>query len=377
MTELASYAMQESLSRGRRFPEDGHSYRSIFMRDRDRVTHSRAFRRLEYKTQVFVNHEGDHFRTRLTHSLEVSQISRTIATSMGLNFDLSEVLALSHDLGHTPFGHTGEEVLNGLMVSDGGFEHNRQSLRIVEVLEERYAGFPGLNLSYEVREGILKHSAKFDKSKATDMVEYNLDEQPLLEVQLVDLADEIAYNTHDVDDGVESKILDLDDLLQNVLSFQHFFEVAAGKFPKGTRRQLFNEALRGVIDFFVTNLIDHSTSTLKGEGIRSVEDVRNCGRRLIGFDPQGAEWGRNLRSYLRTHLYLHHRVAVAMEKARRCLRDLFIAYQNNPTLLPQRHRNKIAQGGKERVICDYLSGMTDRYAYQEHRRLFTAEEHLF
>ncbi len=372
MNRLADYAMQDSRSRGRVFPEEDHPYRSAFMRDRDRVVHSRAFRRLEYKTQVFVNHEGDHYRTRLTHSLEVSQISRTIAAAMRLNPELAETLALSHDLGHTPFGHTGEEVLSEMMADHGGFDHNLQSLRIIEHLEERYAAFRGLNLTYEVREGILKHSATWDKSKVADRTEYNLNEEPPLEVQFVDLADEIAYNTHDVDDGMESKILDLDDLLHQVDSFRHFFQKATEKFPHASRRDHFNESIRGVIDYFVSDLIETSEANLKSAGIRTIEDVRGCGRRLIQFSDEGWKWAQNLRGHLRANLYQHHRVAREMEMARRCVRDLFRAYQENLSLLPLRFRRRAEEEGKERMIADYLSGMTDRYAIREHRRLFVA-----
>ena len=251
---LAPYAMSAGRSRGRRYPEPEHSYRSPFQRDRDRIIHSRAFRRLEYKTQVFVNHEGDHYRTRLTHSLEVSQIARTVARALGLNFDLAESLALSHDLGHTPFGHLGEEVLRELMDGKGGFNHNRQSLRIVELLEERYPDFPGLNLTYEAREGIVKHSSNFDPEKEPFLAEYHAEESPPLEAQLIDLADEIAYNHHDIDDGLESRLLDMEGLVADVPLFGEAFREAERRHPGVDRHQLINAALRRLIDRLVSDL---------------------------------------------------------------------------------------------------------------------------
>src|SRR5213593_1757643 len=264
---LATYAMCAAKSRGRRYLEPEHPYRSAFMRDRDRVIHSRAFRRLEYKTQVFVNHEGDHYRTRLTHSIEVSQIARTVARTLGLNADLAECLALSHDLGHTPFGHLGEDVLRELMKDEGGFDHNRQSLRIVDRLEERYPAFPGLNLTYETREGIAKHSGVFDPRSCPEYAEYDSTEQPPLEAQMIDIVDEIAYNHHDVDDGLESRLIDLDELCSEVELFGGAMEEARRLWPQAGRHSWINASLRRVIDLLVTDLIASTREGVRAAGI--------------------------------------------------------------------------------------------------------------
>jgi dGTPase len=367
---LSAVAQRASESRGRRHSEREHDYRAIYQRDRDRIVHSRAFRRLEYKTQVFVNHEGDHYRTRLTHSIEVSLIGRTVARALGLNEDLVECLALSHDLGHTPFGHLGEEVLDDLLDGHGGFDHNRQTLRIVEVLEDRYTRFPGLNLTWEVREGIAKHSGRIDVGRAPEFAEYEPDLQPPLEAQLIDLADEIAYNHHDVDDGLEAGLLEIDALAEAVPLFGEPLQKARRELTSASERQIRTAALRGLIDVLVTDLIESTRSSAEAAGVRSLEDVRSCDRGLAGLSPEVAEGNRLLKSHLQRHLYLHHRIERMKDKARRILIALYDRYRANPRLLPDETREHSKTDSLERTIADYVAGMTDRYAIQEYRRLF-------
>ena len=366
---LSPYAQTSARSQGRRHPEPEHGYRSAFQRDRDRIVHSRAFRRLEYKTQVFVNHEGDHYRTRLTHSIEVSQIGRTVARALGLNEDFVESLALSHDLGHTPFGHLGEDVLDAFMRDHGGFDHNRQTLRIVELLEERYPAFPGLNLTWEVREGIAKHSGPIDTARAPEFAEYDPLRQPPLEAQLIDLVDEIAYNHHDIDDGLASGILDPEALAAEVPLFGAPLTRARERFPGADARALRTVALRGLIDTLVTDLIESTASRIDAEGVASVEEVR-AGGPLAGLSEPIAEQNRSLKRYLRAHLYEHHRIERMKDKAARVLHALFERYLENPKLLPDDPRRRIGTEGLHRAIADYIAGMTDRYATEEHQRLF-------
>jgi dGTPase len=367
---LSPVAQRGSESRGRRHPEHEHPYRSVYQRDRDRIVHSRAFRRLEYKTQVFVNHEGDHYRTRLTHSIEVSLIGRTVARALGLNEDLVESLALSHDLGHTPFGHLGEDVLAGALAGHGGFDHNRQTLRIVERLEDRYAQFPGLNLTWEVREGIAKHAGPIDAAAAPEFAEYEPELQPPLEAQLIDFADEIAYNHHDIDDGLEAGLLDVDALAgENPLLGRPLAEARSG-LAGARERQVHTRALRGLIDTLVTDLIETTRDNIEAAGVRSTDDVRRAGRPLVGFSPPVQEADRVLKAYLQRHLYRHHRIERMKDKARRVLLALFERYRANPRLLPDETRARVAADGLERVIADYIAGMTDRYAIEEHQRLF-------
>jgi dGTPase len=372
---LSPWAMTSSQSRGRRHPEAEHPFRSPFHRDRDRIIHSRAFRRLEYKTQVFVNHEGDHFRTRLTHSIEVSQVARTVASALGLNDTMAEALSLSHDLGHTPFGHLGEEVLHRLMHDHGGFNHNRQSLRIVEHLEERYPDFVGLNLTYEIREGIAKHSGPCDPRIAPEYAEYHPEEQPPLEAQMIDIADEIAYQHHDVDDGVESGLLDPVTLAAAVPLWGEAWQAALSRYPDAHRRQQVTLALRHMIDRLVTDLVETSRASIASSGVRSVDEVRRLGRPLMGLSPEVAARNRELKRYLHQHLYRHHRIERMKDKARRMMEALFERYRENDHLLPDEHRAKIEALGRERVICDYIAGMTDRYAVDEYRRLFETGDH--
>ena len=297
---LAPYAIQDSQTRGRRYPEPEHPYRSPFQRDRDRIIHSRAFRRLEYKTQVFVNHEGDHYRTRLTHSMEVAQITRTLAEVLGLNAHLCEALALSHDMGHPPFGHSGQDVLNDLMKNFGGFEHNLQTLKIVELLEEKYIEFPGLNLTFEAREGIVKHSTIYKgmKNPPASVRDYALDELPPLEAQIVDLCDEIAYNNHDLDDGLESRLLHLDGLVENVRIFGDLFRSAKTDHPKAPLKLLINKTIISLINIEVTDLIENIRRTIQKEGIKTLEDIRKAPRMLVYFSDEVADKHRELKAHL-------------------------------------------------------------------------------
>jgi dGTPase len=368
--ELAPYAQRSEDSRGRRYSQPEHAYRSNYQRDRDRIIHSRAFRRLEYKTQVFVNHEGDHYRTRLTHSIEVSQIGRTVARPLGLNEDLVESLALSHDLGHTPFGHLGEDVLRELLRDTGGFNHNRQTLRIVEHLEERYPDFPGLNLTWEVREGIAKHSGAIDVEAAPEFAEYAPDLEPPLEAQMIDLVDEIAYNHHDIDDGLDSGLLDLEHLAQSVPLFGEPLEAARQATASGRRRQVYSIALRTMIDALASDLIDTTRRNVVDSGVGSTADVREMGRPLVGLSTEMAARNAELKRYLHRHLYQHHRIERMKDKSRRILQALYQRYFENPRLLPDDTARRTDHDGLERTIADYIAGMTDRYAIQEHRRLF-------
>jgi dGTPase len=362
--------MTAAATKGRRYPEPEHPFRSPFQRDRDRVIHSRAFRRLEYKTQVFVNHEGDHFRTRLTHSIEVSQVARTVARALRLNADLVEALSLSHDLGHTPFGHLGEEVLHALMAKHGGFNHNRQSLRIVEWLEDRYPEWPGLNLTYEVREGIAKHSGPVNLKLAPEYAEYGPEEAPPLEAQMIDIVDEIGYNHHDVDDGVRSGLLPAERLAADVPLFGEPYHAARRRYPSASPRQILAVALTGVIDALVTDLVESSRRRILDSGVRSVEDVRARDGWLIGVGEGMAARNAELKRYLHQKLYRHHRIERMKDKSRRMLRALFERYLDNPGLLPERFQDLVPRYGLERVICDYTAGMTDRYALDEYKRLF-------
>ncbi|MDO3379993.1 deoxyguanosinetriphosphate triphosphohydrolase [Geoalkalibacter halelectricus] len=373
-SDLAPYAARSSESRGRRHQEPFKDSRPAFERDRDRIIHSAAFRRLEYKTQVFVNHEGDYYRTRLTHSLEVAQIARGIARRLRLNEDLVEALALAHDLGHTPFGHSGEEVLNRLMADQGGFEHNRQSLRIVELLEERYPGFRGLNLSWETREGIIKHSVStLEPASDAEAAEYDPSRSPTLEAQLIDLADEIAYNNHDIDDGLKSGYITLEDLEQ-VGIWRETWELVAGKFPGADRHRHVHQTISHLIGTLIHDLVDTTTAAIEAAAILSLEDVRAQRRNLVGFSSMVAEKNRELKTFLHKNLYRHYKVERMRLKTERCLLFLFEAYVDNPQLLPREQREKMALYGHKRAICDYIAGMTDRYALDEYRRLIEPYE---
>ena len=362
--------MPASATAGRRWREREHPFRSPFQRDRDRIIHSRAFRRLEYKTQVFVNHEGDHFRTRLTHSIEVSQVGRTVARALALNQDLVEALSLSHDLGHTPFGHLGEEVLHLLMQKHGGFNHNRQSLRIVEWLEDRYPEWPGLNLTYEVREGIAKHSGPINLRLAPEFAEYGPTVAPPLEAQMIDIVDEIGYNHHDVDDGVRSGLLPAERLAADVPLFGEPWSRARRDYPKASERQILAVALTAMMDQLVTDLIDTSRDRIRGAGMRTLGDVRAHPKWLMGLSETAAKRNAALKRYLHERLYRHHKIERMKDKSRRMLKALFERYLDNSGLLPEAFQARFEKDGRERVICDYVAGMTDRYALDEYRRLF-------
>lgn len=371
---LAPYATRSTASRGREYEEEEHAFRLPFQRDRDRIIHSTAFRRLEYKTQVFVNHEGDYYRTRLTHTMEAAQIARTVAQALRLNQDLAEAIALAHDLGHTPFGHAGERVLHRLMEPYGGFEHNAQSLRIVEVLEERYPQFRGLNLTWEVREGIVKHSPPYDKDLAR---RFDPGAAPSLEAQIVDYADEIAYNTHDIDDGLKSGLLEAQQLEQ-VRLWRETFGAIRQQWPTAGFRIWRYQVQRRLIDLFVTDLVEHTRRTLARERIDSPEAVRSYGKPLVGFSEEVEEKRRELKQFLFDHLYRHYRVTRMMAKAQRVMEELFHAYRSEPGLLPPHVLARCTREGEtlERVVCDYIAGMTDRFAVEEHRKLFDPAERV-
>ncbi len=376
---LAPYAASDAASRGRRHPEAAPAYRSQYQRDRDRIVHCGAFRRLEYKTQVFVNHEGDLFRTRLTHSIEVAQIGRSIARTLGLNEDLTEAIALAHDLGHTPFGHSGQDALNACMQDYGGFEHNLQSLRVVDLLEERYAEFPGLNLTFETREGILKHCSLKNAAELGDVGRRFLDKtQPNLEAQVANLADEIAYNNHDVDDGLRSGLITVEQL-QAVRLFGEQFEEVSRHHPRLPERVCIHEIVRRMINRLVVDLVEESRRQLADSGVASIEEVRRAGRALIGFSAAVREQSLELKRFLRGNLYDHFRVRRMTRKAEQIVADLFGLFMDDPRLLPPQYQDKARatlddRPARARVVADYIAGMTDRYAIREHKRLFDPVE---
>lgn len=369
---LAPYAATAANSRGRKHAEPEHPFRSIYQRDRDRVIHSTAFRRLEYKTQVFVNREGDFYRTRLTHTLEVAQISRTIARTLGLNEDLTEAVGLAHDLGHTPFGHSGEQEMNRLMENYGGFEHNLQGLRVVDLLEGRYRDFPGLNLSYEVREGFVKHNTRHDHPDIPD--EFESAEGALLEIQATVMADEIAYDNHDIDDGLFSGILDEKELME-VSLWRRAMELVGSDYsqlPQPVRRA---EGVRRLINLLVTDVVETSRAKIQHLGIKSVEDVRACKETIITASEEVDSMKDELEQFLFAKFYKHYKVMRMSNKAQRFLRNLFEAYVAAPATLPDLYQKRATEEGLQRVICDYIAGMTDRYAEEEYRVLFHAFEH--
>lgn len=368
---LAPCAVSVSV-RGRRINEPVPIGRSEFQRDRDRIIHSAAFRRLEYKTQVFVNHEGDLFRTRLTHSIEVAQIGRSIARRLHLNEDLVEAISLAHDLGHTPFGHAGQEALNACMKDHGGFEHNLQSLRVVDVLEEKYAAFDGLNLCFETREGILKHCSLAHAAELGEVgVRFLSDQRPSLEAQIANLADEIAYNNHDVDDGLRSGLLTLEQLSSVRLFSEHLEEVHK-VFPGLAERRVVHETVRRMINSLVTDLIEQTESNIRRYAPTSLDEVRSAPT-IVAFSQEMHEKNRELKSVLRTQLYRHYRVMRMSAKARRIISELFQAFMDDSRLLPPQFAPQSEQS-KARLVSDYIAGMTDRYAIREHRRIFAVEE---
>ncbi|GJL74673.1 MAG TPA: deoxyguanosinetriphosphate triphosphohydrolase [Nitrosomonas sp.] len=368
MNNLAPYAVCETNTRGRIVEEASPTGRSEFQRDRDRIIHSKAFRRLEYKTQVFVNHEGDLFRTRLTHSLEVAQIGRSIARNLRLNEDLVEAITLAHDLGHTPFGHAGQDALNACMKEYGGFEHNLQSLRVVDLLEERYAAFDGLNLCFETREGILKHASKKNARQLGEVGErFLLNKWPSLEAQLANFADEIAYNNHDVDDGLRSGLLSLEQL-QDVAIFSRHLAAVREKHPDLTSRRLIHETIRCMINTLATDLTVQSTQNINNAQINDLSDVHHAPP-LIGFSGQIKKEQQELKKFLFENLYLHYRVMRMSNKASHIIRKLFDAFSNNVRLLPIKYQQKFKHEDHQ-AIADYIAGMTDRYAIREYQRLF-------
>ena len=369
---LAPCAADESRSRGRRYDEPRARRRGEYQRDRDRIIHSTAFRRLMYKTQVFVNHEGDMYRTRLTHSLEVAQIGRSVAVALGLNEALTEAVCLAHDLGHTPFGHAGQDELNDCMRGYGGFEHNLQSLRVVDELEERYADFPGLNLMFETREGILKHCSKANARRLGDVGERFLArEQPGLEAQVADVADAIAYNNHDVDDGLRAGLLKLDQLREQPLFGRPYDEVRS-HYPDLEDRRLVYEIIRRMIGTVVNDLIDNTQRNLAESKVQSIDDVREAGRPLVVMSDAVAAEHRALKRFLNRHLYRHEKKLEDARRAQQTLRDLFDAYLADASRMPAEFAAKAAatdEAGRARVVADYIAGMTDRFAIAEHRRL--------
>ncbi|MDX8413670.1 MAG: deoxyguanosinetriphosphate triphosphohydrolase [Mariprofundales bacterium] len=375
---LASYACRSSDSRGRSIDEQPinnqtRDARNLFQRDRDRIIHSSAFRRLEYKTQVFVNHEGDHYRTRLTHSIEVAQIARSICRALALHEDLAESVALAHDLGHTPFGHSGQDALNAVMEPFGGFEHNRQSLRIVTKLEHRYAAFPGLNLSYETLEGMIKHSSHYDKAPDGAAANFHPEEQPTLEAQIGNLADEIAYNNHDVDDGLRAGMLTIQGLRDTAL-FRHSHDAAKQACAGCSERVMIHETVRRMINLLITDVIAETQRNLAQHNITTLQGVRQYCDNIVCFSHEIREWCLEIKHYLFHNMYRHYRVARMSNKATRIIHALFTAYHADPLMLPPSPFARIGDSSnptlRARVIADYIAGMTDRYALDEHDRLF-------
>jgi len=363
---LAPYACKSAESAGREHDEAEHPYRTSFQRDRDRVIHSNAFRRLEYKTQVFVFHEGDHYRTRLTHTLEGSQIARTVARALQLNEELAEAIILAHDLGHTPFGHSGQDVMNRLMKEHGGFEHNKQSLRIVTLLEKRYPNFPGLNLSFEVREGIAKHATTYDSPQ----VKFVRQGQPSIEAQIVDRSDEIAYNSHDLDDGIRSGLITADQLQAVDIWARYYEETAIG----GTDDEEVHikQTIKAILNHLVTDLVRTTSDNIDIMKIYSLNDVRKADKKCVSFSEETNKYNKQLKTFLYKKLYRHYRVERMAEKAEHIIEDLFRAYMKNSHILPEAIHARTKDIGLERVICDYIAGMTDRFALEEHARLFDA-----
>jgi dGTPase len=374
--ELAIYAARSENSKGRVHKDDGSEYRNEYQRDRDRIIHSSAFRRLEYKTQVFVNHEGDMFRTRLTHSIEVAQIGRTIARALNVNEDLTEAICLAHDLGHTPFGHAGQDALNACMKDYGGFEHNLQSLKIVDLLEKRYAIFPGLNLTFETREGILKHCSKNNAKTLGRIGERFINnEKPGIEAQIANIADEIAYNNHDIDDGLRAGLLDIESLRKCELVDIHYKRVKE-KWPDLSGSHLRHEIIRRMINYVVSDLIETSEELITSVSPIDIDDVRKCGKSLIRMSKKTESMHKDLKKFLHDNLYRHERVNLMAEQAKETIDYLFNAYMTMPELLTDElqavissESNKIDKMQTTRLIADYIAGMTDRFAFSEHDRI--------
>jgi len=366
---FAPYAVQVTQSRGRRFAEAQHPYRNDFQRDRDRVIHARAFRRLEAKTQVFTRRYSDHFRNRLTHTLEVTQISRTIAGALALNVDLAEVLALVHDIGHPPFGHAGEKALDSAMRQHSlSFDHNLHALRIVEDFEQRYAAFRGLNLTFEVREGIIKHSCDYDANQHPELTEYFLDQRPPLEAQLIDLTDEIAYNTADLDDGYESHLLSLDEIREGVPIFERYYREVAQIYPEAPQKLQFNETLKRVLNRLVDDLIKTTQKRIQDAGIQTLDDVRRHPARLAAFSLTVDAERKQNKDFLYENLYFSPSLSDEKDDAERVVTDLFDFWMSHPESLPHSYQDKAKEDSLPRVICDYIAGMTDHFIFDQHEK---------
>ncbi len=366
---LATYAVQVTHSRGRRFPEAPHAYRNDFQRDRDRVIHARAFRRLEAKTQVFTRRYSDHFRNRLTHTLEVTQISRTIAGALGLNADLTEALALVHDIGHPPFGHAGEKALNNAMHEHGlFFDHTLHALRIVEDFEQRYAAFRGLNLTFEVREGIIKHSRDYAEKDHPELAEYLLSQRPPVEAQLIDLTDEIAYNTADLDDGYEAHLLTLEQIREGVAMFERFYPEVEHLYPDAPEKLKFNEALKRMLNRFVDDLITNTKSRIEKAQIKSLDDIRRNLERLAAFSPEVETERKQSKDFLYENLYFSSSLSEEKDDAERVVTELFDFWIQHPESLPHAYQEKAQEEGLPRVICDYIAGMTDHFIFEQYEK---------
>ena len=362
---LAPYGMRSKNSKGRAYLDSEPDYRTAFQRDRDRILHTTAFRRLEYKTQVFINYEGDYFRTRLTHTLEVAQVGRTLARALGGNEDLVEAICLAHDLGHSPFGHSGETALARLMKDAGGFDHNKQSLRIVTELEQRYPEFPGLNLTWEVREGIVKHESEYDISDARDL---SPELRGNLETQIANVADELAYTTHDLDDGLRSGMINLQ-ILEGVALWEILKETFnwRGSVLDDIER---HRMIRHLVGLMVTDMIQATDQRLRTSGVKSALELQKLTYNVIGYSEDMQRRNRELKDFLYQKLYRHYRVVRMQVKAENIIKNLFEAYKNEPAMLPTQYQKIIAVRGLERTLCDYIAGMTDRFAIEEHQRLF-------
>ncbi len=371
LSPSAPWAMRAEETRGRRFPEPDHPYRSAYARDRDRIIHSRAFRRLEAKTQVFTTCYSDHFRNRLTHTLEVAQIARTVAGALGLNTEFAEALALVHDIGHPPFGHAGERKLDELMREHGGhFNHNLHALRIVEHFEQRYLDFPGLNLTFEVREGIIKHSRDYSEREFPQLQEYLLDLRPPLEAQLIDGVDEIAYNTADMDDAHEAELLDLGRLCEEVPLFSDIFKKVSDAHPSGREKLRFYEALRRMLDFLASDFVFYTRLRLQQSGVSSVEDVRRAAKRLPGFGEEAAANNAALKRFLFRHIYDHPAITEDRDRSVKCLEELFAYYLAKPGSMPASYEELARSEARHVIVCDYIAGMTDQFLLRQHREHF-------
>jgi dGTPase len=368
--------MRADQSRGRRYPEPPHPYRSAYARDRDRIIHSRAFRRLEAKTQVFTTRYSDHFRNRLTHTLEVAQIARTVASALGLNTELAEALALVHDIGHPPFGHAGERQLDELMRAHGGsFNHNLHALRIVEQFEQRYLDFSGLNLTFELREGIIKHSRDYSAAEFPQLAEYLLDLRPPLEAQLIDWVDEIAYNTADIDDALEAELLDLSLLCEEVSFFGEVYAQVESEHPGAREKLKFNEALKRVLDSLATNLIETTQQRVLASRASSVDDIRRAPKRLAGFGETAAVRNRELKRFLFAHIYNHPTITEDRDRSVKCLEELFIYYLGRSGSMPASYEELAQMEARHVIVCDYIAGMTDQFLLRQHHEHFGDTRH--